>query len=113
MKDLTKYKFNDQFYGKGRLIQAILIDFISKRKNITLEQLQNIFPKSLNGKFQVIEDIKIIKRLGHSRTRYYSDSIIILKDGTKCSITSQWGSGNVYNIFVLLKKYYGYKFRKV
>lgn len=112
MRDLTKYRFNGQVYGKGRLIQAMLLDFVSVRKKISLEELQSIFPKELHGKYEIIEDVRLIKKNGLG-DRYYKDNVFILLDGTKCLICNQWGSGNVHNIFVYIKKCYDYKFRKV
>ena len=40
-KDLTKYKFNGQEYGKGRLVLAVMHNFLSQSVNIAIFLLQS------------------------------------------------------------------------
>ena len=112
MKDSTKYKYNGNVYGKGKLVLECIKTIIGQRKSLTLDNLQLIFPKRLNGKYEVIVKLSEGKKLSANFKRYYLDDPITLKDGTRVVICSQWGIGNIGSIMVVLMKY-GQSFRRI
>ena len=52
MADFTKYIFNDKEYGKGKLVLAIVEQYISEN-NAGYSALLEVFPESLQGGFGV------------------------------------------------------------
>lgn len=112
MKDQSTYYYNGEQYGKGQLVLACLKQFISERRNIKLDNLQRIFPKYINKYYDVIADVKSAKRASTSRARYFFDSPITLRDGTKVVICNQWAINNVGLIITLLRTDYGFDIRK-
>ena len=113
-RDTTKYKYNGEVYGKSRLILAVITDLTSKL-SLSIDKLQDMFPKEFNGKFEVVVKLREGKLVGGEYKRYFIDKseIIILKNGERCVVTNQWGAGNVDNIIHYFKKYLKIKIHKV
>lgn len=42
-KDYTKYQFNGGIYGKGRLVLAVVQDYVEKHPTVTVPELQKTF----------------------------------------------------------------------
>ena len=97
-KDYTQYIFNGKEYGKNRLVLAVIKEYV-KDKNVTLEELQKIFDKKIQGGFGVIEEYvnaeELYKTTGYKR--HFLDDEINLDNGQKIVICSQWGKGNIVN----------------
>lgn len=105
MKNVTQYKYNNELMGKGRLVLNCIRTIVEQRKNITLVQLQNIFPKSLNGPYEVIVKLNEGKKLSEVKQRYFTNDVIKLKDGTRIVVTNQWGIHNIGTILQVFKTY--------
>lgn len=104
MRNLTKYKMNNEVYGKGRLVLATLHLITQTNKKLTLEQLQLLFPKNLQGTYETVMEIRTCKRtINDCNKRYFMHEPITLKDGTRIVVTSQWGSGNIKKILKKLR----------
>lgn len=114
MKDLTKFKYNGEVYNKGRFILAVIKDIIGN-KNYTIDQLQDMFPKVLNGMYEVVAPLRDAKKVSTTNRRYFinNEDIITLKNGDRIAITNQWTSVSTHNICVVFKKVYKIKFRKI
>lgn len=104
----TKYLFNDKEYGKGRLVLAVIKDYFSKNPESTIENLINVFPDDLLGKYHIYGIIKLKsdidpKNIGleGGSKRYFSnqEDEIILKSGQIALVCNQWMNEN-FNAFL-------------
>lgn len=92
---MTKFVFKNKEYSKNRLIQAMVIDYLKRHKKITLEQFNSRFGKDVQGKYFLILDIKTAKKLSASYNRYFINEPIVLHDGSKVVVCSQWDKNNI------------------
>jgi predicted ArsR family transcriptional regulator len=100
--DRTKYQFAGDEHGKGRLVFAAVKEWLKRQPNSTMEQLRNAFPDHLYKKYGVVQTAKHVKDLGLTQRRFFDkreEDIIVLKDGTKVLVCSDWGAGNMEPIF--------------
>ena len=97
-KDYTTYLFNGEHYKKGKLVLAVITDYVKKHTNITFDELSKVFPKELQGSIGVFNNIdyvqnkyedKKIKRhfMGDKQTLQLSDSEIV--------VCTEWGVANI------------------
>jgi hypothetical protein len=108
VRDTTKYRFNGQPYNKARLVHAVVQAFVeTKGKGMTLEQLREIFPDSLQGSLGVVHELKAVeeKYAGKSKKRHYLGP----KDQLKLSdcvavVCNQWGITNINNFIDQARK---------
>lgn len=110
-RDTTKYSFQDEKYGKGRLVLAVLKDYCQKNPNITFSELENVFPKHLQGSkgvFSTLEEANQI-RASSGRKRHFlePEELIATLDST-IAVSDQWGIGNISK-FIERAKSQGYK----
>lgn len=108
-RDYTKYIFNGKPYAKNRLVEAVISEYIKKKSNIQFIQLEEVFPKKLQGPIgcfvKVTDDMNIDSKR-FFRTKYY------LSDSCKILICNQWGKGNIEN-FVKNAKKLGFQITEV
>lgn len=100
--DRTKYQFAGDEHGKGRLVFAAVKEWLKRHPNSTMEQLRGAFPDHLYKKYGVVQTIKHVKDLGLTQRRFFNkreEDTIVLKDGTKVLVCSDWGAGNMDPIF--------------
>jgi len=113
-RDTTKYIFNNTQYGKGRLVQAVIIQFVLD-KNPSFEDVKSQFPSSMHGSLEVvINETQHQSRLRDSndtKRRYFKEPIS-LPDGEVIYVTDQWGSGNI-NSFITKARNLGYAIEAV
>ena len=103
-KDTTKYTFNGKAFGKGRLVLAVVKDYVSKNPNTTFEELKKAFPdewqaggsKSSNRAVfvRLIEAENHFKDKGHRRHFIKKGEAIQLSDEV-IAVSNQWGIGNI------------------
>ena len=95
MKDYTKYIFNNVRCGKEKLVLAVVKQYVDDNKNITFSELENKFPKTLQGSLDVFAKIDDIE----DNSRYYvkNQDQIQLADGTVIAVCNQWGATKSYN----------------
>jgi len=103
-KDTTKYKFNNQLYGKGRLALAIVTEFVKQNPQVSFSELKNVFPKDVQGSagvFDKIEDAQeIVNKSGRKRHYLNPGEPLKLADCT-IAVSSQWGILNIDNIIAV------------
>jgi phosphotransferase system IIA component len=108
-KDFTQYRFNGEEYGKNRLVLAVIKEYIKNNDTISLNDLQNVFEKKIQGSLGVIDEYNnaedIYKRTGIKR--HFVDDAIDLNNGQKIVVCSQWGIGNI-DKFINKAKELGY-----
>lgn len=93
-RDLTKYRFQGQTYGKGRLVLAVVSFFVEQNPDLTLDELRSKFPNRLQGSLGVIEDLSVLSDPAKRNRRYFAkpDEVIHLaNEGRSVVVCSQWG----------------------
>jgi len=113
-RDNTKYVFEKEAYGKGRLVVAVLKKFVSDNPSTTYKQLADEFPPSLMKRFGVFEEIGKAKELSGTRDRYFfkPEDVITLGDKKKVVACSQWTAPLINGfIKVATSKEVGYKIK--
>lgn len=96
-KDLSQYTFNSKSYGKGRLVLAVVKDYVDKNPKITLEKLKEIFPDKLQGSsgvFATKADALPANNGGYMRY-FNKDEELVLLDDEVIAVSNQWGVRNI------------------
>ncbi len=100
----------DHPYGKSRLVLAVIRQYVSADPSLTFSQLSSAFPKektTLNS-FDCVKRLQDVTDSQRSPVkRYFVDDPIRLSDGTKVTVCTQWGSGNISS-FIELAESYGF-----
>lgn len=119
-KDTTQYTFKDHIYGKGRLVLAVISDYVQSHPTITRDELKHIFYKQLQGSLAVVEDIETAnedyrKKLeawtqsgmkkNKPKFRFFPETLH-LSDGAMY-VSTEWGIGNIGK-FIAVAKELGY-----
>ena len=110
-----KYRYNGGVYNKGEIVNVVIKDYVAQNKNISYYQLEDIFPRKIQGScgcFDRLEKAKeIYNRTSHKRHRLKQTDLIHLSD---CIIatSNQW---NPINIAEFLKNAYklGFKIKVI
>ena len=110
-KDSTKYQFNGNSYGKGRLVLAVIKHHIDKNPNLKYSELERQFPKSLQGSLGVFSSYSDAKKIHEDTGRWRHflkpNESIKIQDET-ITVSSQWGIGNI-DKFIARAKELGYE----
>jgi hypothetical protein len=103
-RDLTKYKFNGVEYNKGRLVHAILNEYV-KTKKPTLKQALTLFPPEIVPPYGTIAEVKEARKLSKLRPRFFlkDEELIRLKDSV-IAVSNQWTVDRVNRIITIAKK---------
>ena len=112
-RDTTKYLFKNQQYGKGKLVLAVIKDYVASNPKITSDTLLKVFPKNLQGSIGVFNEHGFVQKKyenkSHKRHYLKVNEIINLAD---CNIvvSTEWGAGDGDNIsgFIEQAKSIGY-----
>ena len=115
-KDFSKYEFNGEKYGKGRLVEAVVSDYISTHKSITYSELAQIFSADIQkmtklkvAAFDVVRETPRIHEI--DSRRYFSDEIQ-LADGKKIRVNRGWDKDNIL-AFIKKAEKLGYEIKKL
>lgn len=92
-KDYTKYIFNGNKYGKNRLVLAVVKDYVNNNPTITYEDLQVVFPNSLQG-IETFTTETEAKQKKDRRNFIKKNELITLSNAT-IAVSTQWGIGNI------------------
>ena len=111
-RDNTKYVFEKETYGKGKLVVACLKKIIELNPSTTFAHLKELFPDTLMKRFGVFEEIKKAKEISGTRDRYFfkEEDVIKLAD-KKVVICSQWTAGLIAE-FIKTAKTNGFKIKE-
>ena len=97
-RDTTKYSFKNHPYGKGKLVLAVVKDYVVSNPETTYDNLVKIFPKHLQGSIGVFNELKSVQEKYENKDhkRHFIQDTIGLKD---CDIvvSTEWGAGNINN----------------
>jgi len=115
-KDNTKYEFNGETYGKGRLVLAVVVEYINHNPDISLDELCVVFPDKLQGSrigvFNTIEDIESKYVNKRDKRHYLADTDIIQLKDCVVAVCTQWGAPNIAP-FLQQAELLGYSINKI
>jgi hypothetical protein len=104
-KDTTKYTFNGKAYGKGRLVLAVVKDYVSKNPNTTFDELKKAFPDEWQaGGAKKLENRNVFARLSYAekkfeeknkRYHFFKEGEPIQLSDEVIAVSNQWGIGNI------------------
>ena len=97
-RDKTKYQIggSGEPLGKGRMVLAVVKQYVQCHEGIAFAQLREAFPDTLVGSssYGVVREMTPdIQR--QTPPRYFVNDSIKLADGTVAVVCSQWGIGNI------------------
>ena len=92
-KDRTKYIFNGNTYGKGRLVLAVVEQYVSENPGLGKEELEESFPATLQGTTGVVSSIEEAEGK-YKGKRHFVKNAIRLTNATM-AVCSQWGADNL------------------
>ena len=98
-RDLTKYLFEGARLHKRRLVLAIVKAYVRDHPTTTMEQLEAVFPRKLQGSrgvFTTLEHgLEIQERTGTKRHLIEEGETVQLADGKNIAVSSMWGADNL------------------
>lgn len=96
-KDLTRYLYNGQKFGKSRLVLAVISDFVEKNPSVTFSQLKEKFPANLQGSevFTTFEEANNKANDNNKRNFIKPNELITLGDASTIAVSTQWGINNI------------------
>ena len=114
-KDYTKYDFNGESLGKGKLVLEVVRQYVKDNPEATYAELERIFPKRLRGSVKKRPGVFSKKEVADqiysegSRKRHFlnPEDIIQLSDGP-IAVSNQWGIKNI-DKFIEAATQLGYK----
>ena len=105
-RDTSKYTFKGKAFAKGRLVHAVVQDFVEKNPNTTFDDLKKAFPDEWQADkpnqrnravFVRLSDAEqLFKDKGHRRHFFNKGEAIQLSDEI-IAVSNQWGIGNIGN----------------
>lgn len=113
-KDFSKYKFDGNEFGKGRLVLAVIQKYCKDNPVYDIDTLQQIFPRELQGVHNVVLGVLEIENKPYLKGRYFikENEIITLNNGFKLAVCTGWGVDNIDN-FISCAKSLGYVIEKL
>ena len=97
-KNYTKYKFNGAIYGKGKLVLAVIKQYVEENPDVTYAELEKKFPKNLQGSHGCFVEkeraLKLRAEKGRKRHFLKEDEEIKIK-GCSIAVCTEWGRGNI------------------
>lgn len=109
-KDFTKYLFNGERYGKGRLVLAVVMDYIKNNPSATISELKKKFPDEtqydtfMTQRFGVVQTESYVKSMKWEKRFYIKpEEKIHLADETVL-VSKEWGAGNIDKFLAVAEK---------
>jgi len=90
------------------LVNEVVLDYIKKQSNPTLQNIQNAFPKSVQKKLEIVVDEFEAAELNSKRKQYHVFDQALNSSGVAFAICNQWGVANIDN-FITHAKNMGYE----
>lgn len=98
-RDTTKYSFDGKILGKNRLVLEVIRKYVSKNPDVSMDELERVFDKSLQGSLGVVrslEDVKLTITDWEKRFFTKPEEILTLIDGMSV-VCTQWEISNINN----------------
>ena len=112
-RDKTRYMFKGNVYLKNKLVLAVVTDYVKEHPNITINELKEVFNKSLQGSIGVVESEMIARLRKDYEVRFFAKDyeILHLIDGN-AYVCTQWGILNIPN-FIARARQLGYEIEEI
>ena len=85
-----------KYWGIGRFVLAVVKQYVSEHPDITLEDLEKVFPSNLNSSSNlgVVRPIEFLNEHPEWKRHYFmkDDDKIILRDNTTIVVNREWGN---------------------
>ncbi|AFY92217.1 hypothetical protein [Chamaesiphon minutus] len=92
----AKYRFEGNIYGAGQLVLAVIKKTYDKNPDYNLEKLQQLFPKSIQGTYDIITTTEDAERIQQKTSRQLkrhflnSQDIIRTSDNQELAVCKEW-----------------------
>jgi len=100
-KDYSKYNLDGKFVGgKGQLVLAVVKAYVKKHPNITMKEINDVFRGLLSEKLGFVDTYDNAKtkfRGQKKEKRHFLKYPIILSNGQKIVVSTEWGKSNIPN----------------
>lgn len=119
IRDNTLYEFNKQTYRKGRLVLAVVQQYVADKNPADFKELQKAFPAKLRGGSGVVQlssDVSAKDKGIGGKKRYFvkSKEVIKLSSGEEVLVSDQWGGADKMDKFIeYINTVLGYTITKV
>ena len=106
-KDFSKYTFNGEAFGKGKLVLAVVKDYVSKNPDTTFDELKKAFPDEWQaGGSKKLEKRNVFVRLSEAKnivaehhknraSHYIKEGEPIQLSDEVIAVNNGWGIGNI------------------
>ena len=97
-RDTSKFKFNGELYGKGRLVLAVIKKYVEDNPKVTFSKLKEVFPDELQPRYKMFEEVNKAKNSTTDRERYFiknPEDLIKLGDKKVIAVCNQFGADNL------------------
>ena len=104
-RDTSKYTFNGEAFAKGRLVHAVVKDYVSKNPDTTFDELKKAFPDEWQaGGAKNLENRNVFARLSDAekkfedkgkRYHFFKEGEPIQLSDEVIAVSNQWGIGNI------------------
>ncbi|MCQ2244238.1 MAG: hypothetical protein MJZ32_08255 [Bacteroidaceae bacterium] len=96
-RNFNKYLYRGHVYGKSRLVEAVITDYVREHTDIAIDELKKVFPDNLQGSWGCFQPHdEAIKRQNGGRKRYRIDTPVDV-NGDSIVICDQWSIHNIGN----------------
>jgi len=105
-RDTSKYTFKGEAFAKGRLVHAVIKNYVIQNPDTTFDGLKNAFPDEWQSDkpnqrnravfVRLSEAEELFKNKGHRRHFFKEGETIQLSDEI-IAVSNQWGIGNIGN----------------
>ena len=113
-RNYDQYEFNGEKYGKGRLVLAVVKQYMLDYPNTSADKLMKQFPPESQGPFGVVRELSEVKEKNYQGAKRYFDAPgeIIKTTTDECVVSTQWGIENIIN-FIEDAERLGYTIKKL
>jgi hypothetical protein len=91
--DKSTYIFNGNTYGKGRLVLAVVEQYVSDNHGLAKKELEESFPSALQGSIGVISSIEEAEGKYEGKRHFVKNAIKLTNETV--AVCNQWGSKNI------------------
>lgn len=116
-KDKTKYKFNNEIFGKSAFVFEFVKQFVKDNQNTTFKQLRSIIPDELQGSSGVLHTLeKAQEKTEKSKDKKWrfseKEQFLTSSDNIRFVVSNQWRIGNIERV-VNLAREKGYEVEEI
>lgn len=106
-RDKSKFIYNGEVFGKGRLVLTIIRDYMRKRPRTKFDDLERAWPRqSLQPGYGVVRKLNDARK--HKKRFFLDKEDILATADQKFAVTNQWGKANI-KLFLIHAKSLGFK----